>query len=62
MAESFTGFKDKIEVHDWTNEDKSRDSLTLGLRGLDDDDVILLTDADEIPNYEAIMFYRHYTG
>jgi hypothetical protein len=57
-----TGFKDKVEAQDWTNEHNARHSLTQGLSGLDDDDIVLLTDADEIPNYDAIMFYRHYTG
>jgi hypothetical protein len=57
-----TGFKDKVEAQDWTNEHHARHSLIQGLSGLDDDDIILLTDADEIPNYDAIMFYRHYTG
>jgi hypothetical protein len=58
------GFKDatRIKKHDWTNEDQERGLLGQGLRGLDDDDIILLTDADEIANADALNFYRHFTG
>jgi hypothetical protein len=58
------GFKDatQIKKHDWTNEDQERGLLGQGLRGLDDDDIILLTDADEIANADALNFYRHFTG
>jgi hypothetical protein len=54
--------KKQGDEHDWHNEHHSRDLLDLAMRGLDDDDIILLTDADEIPTYDAVMFYRHFTG
>lgn len=74
--ERFAPWKDKI-IHvtadldglpdHWAREDASREATRQGLGELGDDDILLLSDADEIPNPDFIqhapgrlMFMRHH--
>jgi hypothetical protein len=56
------GFKTVIEKDDWYNENLIAYALPKALRGLDDDDIVIGSDADEILSRDAAMFFRHYTG
>lgn len=42
----------------WTREAFQRDSIARGFQGLERDDVILLSDVDEIPNPEVLARIR----
>lgn len=44
-------------ISSWENEILQRNALALGLYGLDDDDIIMLSDVDEIPNPESIRLF-----
>lgn len=43
----------------WTNENHQRNCIERCLRGCEDNDVILVSDLDEIPNPKAILQYCH---
>lgn len=61
----FAGFNVRyIKVYDlpnngdaWANENFQRDCIIKGLYDAEDDDVIIVSDLDEIPRWQAIQYY-----
>jgi len=58
-----------IKVHDlpnngnnWDAENDQRDASLRGLFDCEDDDIILVNDADEIPRWQAVQFYEPRMG
>lgn len=69
--ERFSKFKDKIihvvldetpNEYAWYNECIQRNSISKGLINCNDDDIILISDLDEIPNPELINKYKDIEG
>ena len=71
--ELFAKFNDKIihiicdedftnESNPWVIEHKQRNYIAKGWNGCQDDDVIMISDVDEIPNPEKILKYKDVTG
>ncbi len=69
----FSRFSDKIIhiVYDedvsqidnpWIVENNQRNAIFRGLAGAKDDDVILISDLDEIPNPDKVLKYKNYSG
>lgn len=46
----------------WRNENYQRDCIAQALVGADDDDVIIISDVDEIPRWQAVQFYDKQMG
>lgn len=50
------------KFRNWDREDYQRNSLMRGLQNLNEDDVIIFSDVDEIPNPEMVKKYAHTEG
>lgn len=68
--ERFKKFKDKIihvilndlpsESNAWTNENHQRNAINKGLSNCDENDIIMVSDVDEIPNPLEILSIKSY--
>jgi hypothetical protein len=47
-----------MDLDPWINEKFQRDAISIGVQNADDNDVILITDLDEIPRADAIASIR----
>ena len=48
--------KDKSNINSWIRENNQRNFISTGLKDCSDEDIILISDADEIPNLSKIDF------
>lgn len=64
VVEDFPKFnwKKLRKFRNWDREDYQRNSVTRGLSGCTDQDVIILSDVDEIPNPEKVLEYKNTPG
>lgn len=46
----------------WDAENAQRDAISRGLYDLNDEDVVIVTDLDEIPRWQAVQYYQKEMG
>lgn len=46
----------------WANEKYQRDFCTVGLADMNNDDIVIISDLDEIPRWQAVQFYEPRMG
>jgi hypothetical protein len=60
VIDQFPGLTDDDEKNHWYRESYSRDSLLLGLHGCKDNDVIFISDLDEVPKAGVVEKIKNY--
>lgn len=62
VVDHFPDLTDNEEKNHWHRESYSRDVILNGLTGCKDDDVIFISDLDEIPSAKAVQEIKYYLG
>jgi beta-1,4-mannosyl-glycoprotein beta-1,4-N-acetylglucosaminyltransferase len=60
ILDQFPDLTNNEEKNHWYRESSSRNAILSGLKGCQDDDIILISDLDEIPRASAIIEIKEY--